>query len=180
MPRKTSRTIYAILGGLEKGPKTGYDLKKMLEQVRYQFWNESYGQIYPTLRKLVSNEWATMEVEEQEGAPDKKIYTITDEGRAELERWLRQPASDFSMRDEVVLRLDLGANASPAFLQGMLELLVDQCNDRLETLESELDDQEQDINTFEQMSAEWTRAYLEARREWAGGCIERIAAMHSH
>ena len=173
MAKKMSRTVYAVLGLLEKGPKTGYDLKKTLEQVKYQFWNESYGQIYPTLRKLLDRDWVSMQVEEKQSGPDRKIYELTEQGQDELERWLRQPASDFSMRDEVVLRLDLGANASPAVLQGMLELLVYDCGKQLEALDQELEEADE-INVFEEMTADWTRSYIEARRAWAQRSVERL------
>ena len=90
MARKTSRTLYAILGLLSKGSASGYDLKKELEKPRYHFWNESYGQIYPMLHRLHKEGWAELEVEHQDSGPDRKIYSLTDSGRAHLERWLRQ------------------------------------------------------------------------------------------
>lgn len=176
MPKKTSRTIYAVLGLLEKGPKTGYDLKKTLEQTRYKFWNESYGQIYPTLRKLLAKEWVTMNIEEKDDGPDRKVYEITEEGSAELERWLRQPASDFSIRDEIALRMDLGRSANPAILQGMLEALVDECDSQLNSLAAELEEAGDEVDDFEQMSSNWTRSYLETRKAWARQCIEELIA----
>jgi DNA-binding PadR family transcriptional regulator len=176
MARKTSRTLYAILGLLSKGSASGYDLKKELEKPRYHFWNESYGQIYPMLHRLHKEGWAELEVEHQDSGPDRKIYSLTDSGRAHLERWLRQPAQDFSMRDEVALRLDLAADANTALTQGMLEREVDLCRERLENFEDlDLDE----LGQFEKMSTAWSKIYLEARVKWLEDSIEHLKEMSS-
>ena len=35
--------------------------------------------------------WVQVDVVEQHGRPDKKVYTVTDAGRAELARWIAEP-----------------------------------------------------------------------------------------
>ena len=174
MARKTSRTLYAILGLLSKGPASGYDLKKELEKTRYHFWNESYGQIYPMLHRLHKEGWAELEVVRQTTGPDRKIYSLTETGRTHLERWLRQPAQDFSMRDEVALRLDLAQNANAALTQGMLEREADACMERLEFFE---DFDESALGEYERLSTAWSKAYLEARHIWLLESIEALKKM---
>ena len=49
---KENKSKYAIMGMLSMGPMSGYDIKKRFEKSLSYFWNESYGQIYPILRKL--------------------------------------------------------------------------------------------------------------------------------
>ena len=119
MPR-SSRTPYAVLGALSHGPKSGYDISRLFEKNAMFFSNESYGQIYPMLHRLHKEGWAELEVEHQDSGPDRKIYSLTDSGRAHLERWLRQPAQDFSMRDEVALRLEV-ADANRRFSRAGLD-----------------------------------------------------------
>ena len=58
MARK-ARTHYAILGLLCWKPMSGYDIKKMVEVGLSYFWSESYGQIFPTLNRLVDDGLAT-------------------------------------------------------------------------------------------------------------------------
>ena len=105
---RESRTKYAVLGLLNLGPKCGYDIKKELEQSSMFFWNESYGQIYPMLKKLVSTQLATLEVVERDDQPDMKVYTITPQGQQELERWLKKPADVYPVRNEMLLKLFFG------------------------------------------------------------------------
>ena len=51
MPRKSSSN-YAILGLLAIEPMSGYDIRKFVREVLSNFWNESYGSIYPVLAEL--------------------------------------------------------------------------------------------------------------------------------
>jgi len=45
-------TAYVILGMLGLGARTGYDIKRVVDQSTRFFWAASYGQIYPELRQL--------------------------------------------------------------------------------------------------------------------------------
>jgi DNA-binding PadR family transcriptional regulator len=58
-----NRTKYAILGILALAPQTGYELKQFIERSLSAFWQESYGQLYPTLKLLVSEGLAIMDEE---------------------------------------------------------------------------------------------------------------------
>jgi DNA-binding PadR family transcriptional regulator len=78
----------AILGFLSYHPYTGYDLKKIFDTSIRHFWPADQSQIYRTLSRLTENGWAEMEKIPQEDRPDRKVYSITEAGRAELLRWL--------------------------------------------------------------------------------------------
>ncbi len=49
---RENKTKYALLGLLNVCPGSGYDIKKLMEQSTSNFWNESYGQIYPILKDV--------------------------------------------------------------------------------------------------------------------------------
>ena len=110
MPRE-SKTRFAILGMLQIGPRSGYDIKKELERSAGSFWNESYGQIYPMLKRIVEDGFATVETIERPEQVDRKVYTITEAGHKELQRWLKQPAEPVAIRDERILKVYFGAHA---------------------------------------------------------------------
>jgi len=79
---------YIILGLLSHEPSSGYEIKKKVDFSISYFWDISYGQIYPTLRKLEEEGFATKEIETGEKGPNRKIYTITENGKKELKKWL--------------------------------------------------------------------------------------------
>ena len=82
---------YAILGFLNYHPYTGYDLKKIFDSSIRHFWPADQSQIYRTLSRLTEQGYAKMEKVPQDDRPDRKVYHITDSGRAELLKWLAGP-----------------------------------------------------------------------------------------
>jgi len=112
MPRE-NKTKYAVLGLLTYAPLSGYDIRRIYADTLGNFWSESYGSIYPILKRLEEEGLATREVEHQAGKPDRNVYTITDLGREEMRRWLAQPADSVKERVEVLLKLFHGWEVGP-------------------------------------------------------------------
>ncbi len=111
--RLKSRSKYAILGILIQRPCSGYDIKKQIEEKIINFWHESYGQIYPTLKRLHAEGLVTKTTETQEKRPNRHVYTITDAGYDSLIEWLRQPVELQPDRIEILLKLVFGRNLTP-------------------------------------------------------------------
>lgn len=96
---------FAILGILSCRPLTGYDLKKIIQDSPFMYWSGNNNQIYKALVELLEEGWVTNEVEHQDGAPTKKIYTITDKGRSELKRGVLAPPEPPEMKKSFLIRL---------------------------------------------------------------------------
>lgn len=97
---------HAILGFLRQQPQTGYTLKNehFDKSVAY-FWPADQTQIYKTLDKLVEQGFATSEIEFQSDRPNRKVYTITKQGKVELERWLSEAIEPPTYRDPLLVQL---------------------------------------------------------------------------
>ena len=107
MPAKNA-SRYVFLGLLDWEPMSGYDIKKVVEHNIRDFWHESYGTIYPTLKKFVAEGLAEKTVERQEGRPDRVVYRITPAGKQELLEWLKQPVEVRRARDELLAKFIFG------------------------------------------------------------------------
>lgn len=84
-----SRTLkYAILGLLIRKQMTGYDITKEFERNISEFWTAKHSQIYPELKRLAAENLITYEIMISGEALQKKMYTITDEGKQEFLEWL--------------------------------------------------------------------------------------------
>lgn len=70
---------FALLNLLQERPMHGYEMMKALEEKSGGFYAPSAGSVYPTLQMLEDRGLVT--ASEVEG---KKVYTITDSGRAAL------------------------------------------------------------------------------------------------
>ena len=83
---------YIILGLLYVKARSGYDIKKLMEENISMFYKASNGSIYPALRKLEEKGFIEMGLEKL-GQREKKIYQITKEGKVMFKKWLLEPIS---------------------------------------------------------------------------------------
>jgi PadR family transcriptional regulator, regulatory protein AphA len=114
---EASPITYGILGLLAFwGPLSGYDLKRLFDHTLATMWAAAQSQIYKELRQMKELGWVEMEREEQEARPDRKIYSITDQGHSALRAWQAQPAEVFQVRDDMLLKILFGTFAMPADL----------------------------------------------------------------
>lgn len=96
-----------ILGLLSHEELTGYEIKKRMDTTLKYFWSASYGSIYPALNDLVNRGLATKR-EDIESKRNKLIYTITENGRDYLKKWLTLPIEKDELRYETLLKLFFG------------------------------------------------------------------------
>jgi len=104
---------YLILGMLDAGFETGYEIKQSVDRSTRFFWAASLAQVYPELAAL-ENDGYVNSADQPRGKRPRKTYTLTTKGRTALEDWLRSDrAPDFEFRDEGLLKLFF-ADAIPA------------------------------------------------------------------
>ena len=99
---------YAMLGLLVDGPRHGYELKSSYEGELLPTARVNFGQVYTTLERLSREGLVEFEEVNQAERPDKKVYSITTEGRTRWKAWLAAPtvlAGD--QRNETFLKLML-------------------------------------------------------------------------
>jgi PadR family transcriptional regulator, regulatory protein AphA len=106
-------TPNALLGLLSLGPMSGYDIKALIERSIGYFWSESYGQIYPSLKRLAAAGLVEKKTERQKGRPDRHVYSLTAAGRAQLRSWLKVPVTEEVNRNELLLKLFFGERVAP-------------------------------------------------------------------
>lgn len=113
---RVNPTEFALLGLLAERPRTGYDIKKEVEERLAHFWSESYGHIYPMLARLRKRRLITMRAAGRRDGRQRNVYTITASGRRTLVAWFANPPAPPRPRNELLLRLMLGRFAPPGVL----------------------------------------------------------------
>jgi DNA-binding PadR family transcriptional regulator len=100
---------HALLGLLAQRPRHGYELHAAFEAVvgGEQNWDVKPAQIYTTLARLEEGGLVVKEAIEQEAGPEKRIYAITEVGRAELDIWFDRGVQREHQRDEFFIKLML-------------------------------------------------------------------------
>lgn len=81
---------HGILGLLNYGEMTGYEIMTAFRDSLGLFWTANTSQIYRELQTLKERGFARDRLVEQSAKPDKKVFSITEEGKRELRRWLQE------------------------------------------------------------------------------------------
>jgi len=116
---------HALLGFINYGPMTGYELKKFFDTSVAHFWNAELSQIYPALKAMEGEGLVEMKVEVQEDRPNRKVYSITDTGRRELLDWLAKPAEYEQVREPTLIKVFFGSSLPKHQLIDVLRNCVD-------------------------------------------------------
>ena len=87
-----------ILLLLSKGSSHGYGLMEDLE--KHCGEKVDIGNLYRTLRRMESLGWVTSNWDKKEAGPDRRIYTITDEGK----EFLKEAISSLARTDNLIHR----------------------------------------------------------------------------
>jgi len=177
---------HAILGFLSYGPKTGYELKKLFNQSVRHFWPVQQSQLYRTLLRLADEGFATREVVAQERRPNRKLYHITEEGRAEFSRWMSEPATEVPSRSPFLIQLFFAGRMEKDEARCLLHQKADEVRELLQMYEhgSKRSPREaEEIDANDQFYWFLTLDYgIEALRfslRWLEEAIERIEAGRS-
>jgi DNA-binding PadR family transcriptional regulator len=136
----------ATLALLSKKPHHGYEIMKEIEQRTRGFWKPTAGGMYPILKDLqesgyIQGEW------DAKTRRRKRIYKITESGRAVLKRAL---AKENQLADTMrnlfeeymkgVLEVDMGPDSTLSIPRPLTELLK-KTNEKEEDTVRRLDDQ---------------------------------------
>ena len=151
---------------------SGYDLGQTIRASVGYFWNESYGQIYPNLKKLAKDGFLTCKTERQKGRPDRRIYSTTKKGRERLSEWLAVPPQPEIPRNEMLLKLFFGEQISAQILIGYVARMAERQRAMLELLERA---EREEINKnqhypgapYWRMAAHFGQMEMRAHLRWA-------------
>ncbi|CAM2757690.1 PadR family transcriptional regulator [Actinomyces slackii] len=100
---------HAILGMLANEPLSGYDISRAFASSVVHFWHADQSQVYRTINRLEADGSISTRVITQSGRPDRRLHSLTDAGRAELEAWLASPLEPRQPKDSLLARIFLAA-----------------------------------------------------------------------
>jgi DNA-binding PadR family transcriptional regulator len=130
-----NQTSYLILGMLSIAPKqSGYGIRKAVESSVSYFWRESYGQIYPTLKRLAAEGLIVASKPDAGARKGRQEYSLTEAGRACLREWLAVPFRNDPPRNEFLLKLFFGREAAPSVAIAHVRALQERNRRMLATL----------------------------------------------
>jgi PadR family transcriptional regulator, regulatory protein AphA len=179
MARRASSSPEVLLGLLSIDSMSGYDLGQAIRDSIGFFWNESYGQIYPSLKRLAAAGLVRAKAEKQKGKPDRQIYSITVKGHAHLAEWLSRAPQPEIPRNELLLKLFFGVRVSPAIMIAFVERMAEgeqAVLERIRKISKEAIGQLQQYPDvpYWQMTARFGEFELEAHLRWAEETLAKL------
>ena len=177
---------HAILGFLSWTPLTGYELKKLFAESVTLYWSGNNNQIYRTLVELHKEHLVTLEVQHQADRPSRKLYTITDRGRAELRQWVLSTPALPQLRNPFFVQLAWADQLDSAALDGLLatyeeelrvQLLMLRTQERRKTVSPDRTPREtylwgmivEDFVSFHEHELNWVRKLRQTLGEMENG-----------
>jgi DNA-binding PadR family transcriptional regulator len=166
-----------LLGLLEPQAQHGYTLRR-----RYDFWFGTArplksAQVYSTLHRLTRDGLADLAGVAAGEGPDRRLYTITEAGVFELDRWLQEPevpevsATRRVLFAKVVLALQSGRSA-----RHLLDAQRQAHHQRLREMRQAR--QRGDLMT--QFDADFEMYHLDADLKWIDGAEARLDRLAEH
>lgn len=183
---------HAILASLDFQPMTGYDLKKFFDVSVSHFWTTTQSHIYKALDDLEKEGWITGELIVQEGRPNRKVYRLTESGRAELRRWLTTPLPPAPVREAWLIQLFFSHASADEEIIALLEARGRMIRDILETyktqtqsaIPADLPPGMERAQALWRMTLDYGVAFYEFELEWNQRMLERVRNLppqsHSH
>jgi DNA-binding PadR family transcriptional regulator len=125
---------HGLLGLLNYGKMTGYELDKTFKESLSFFWRGQTSQIYRELSAMEKAGWLSSEIIYQTGKPNKKLYCITKKGKAELTNWLGSAADKvveemLHVRSAFLMRLFFAGEIPVKKTADMIRFYRDKCRE---------------------------------------------------
>lgn len=127
---------YVVLGMIHLGARSGYEIKRTVDQSIRFFWTISPVQVYPSLRQLEQAGYITGRAEPQ-GRRPRRAYQITTAGKSALRHWLLQAhPMPFELRDTGMVKLFFADALQPSQARELLDAVRQRSARHLATLEA--------------------------------------------
>lgn len=157
---------YLILGMLERGVETGYAIKRTVDLSTRFFWSASLAQVYPELAALEEDGYV-LSANEPQGARPRKVYRLTDKGRAAYRAWLRSERTPhLEFRDEGLLRLFFADAMPPEEALELIKRLRSRAEEIGRDFRSEILPVAESVGGFPLIAAREGADYFGWRASW--------------
>jgi DNA-binding PadR family transcriptional regulator len=122
---------HAVLASLLEGDAAGYELSKRFDVSVANFWSATPQQLYRELERLESEGFVEGRVVEQQRRPNKRVFSLTPAGRAELRDFIAQPTRPGAMRDDLLVKLQAAGPDDLPAVQKAVEERLHQAREKL-------------------------------------------------
>ena len=175
---------HGILGLLNYGDKTGYEIMTVFRDSLNHFWTAQTSQISRELQTMEKNGWISQRHVEQAGKPDKNVFSITEAGRAELLGWLRADNLPKSARDPFLMKTffrgELPVEENIAYFRACGQERVFPDDGKQATAAAEMYRQaiqNPEKAVYWKLTIEFGRMFERMYRQWCQICVQELESL---
>jgi DNA-binding PadR family transcriptional regulator len=150
-----------ILGFLNYGEMSGYDIKQAFTNSIGFFYDASFGAIYPALRKLEEEGYVTKQEIIQSGKPNKILYRITETGKETFRQEIQTPILPPVLRSDMLVKLFFGKSRKTEEQKELLENCIEVQRHMLKQSKATFQKLEVEFDEYQRFCWEYTIHHLE-------------------
>ncbi len=175
---------HAILGLLNYKEMTGYDIDRTLNSPIAFFWHAQTSQVYKELNALTKHNWVVSETVVQTDKPNKKLFSITEEGRYELKRWLGDTNMEELMKykNPLLIKIFFSSNIELDEIMRLLTQYIKECEAVIMNMNEELPQipayeeaiHQENESFYWGMTMTYGFMYYQNEIKWAKWCIDKL------
>jgi Predicted transcriptional regulators len=167
---------YIILGFLMYGERSGYDLKQNMARSTSNFFDASFGSIYPALKKLEGKGFInSMEI--VEGGKYKKLYAISEGGKSEFRNWLEQPLEFSRIKPDHLIKVFFYGFLPKETVRGKLEAFIKEVEQVLNGLKEHEGEVKEKADFFQFSTLLFGLDYYKFVINWSTGLLKELGEM---
>ena len=163
-----------ILGFLNYGEMSGYDIKQAFSNNIGFFYDASYGAIYPALRKMEQEGYVTKREIVQSGKPNKILYNITEEGKQLFLSEINTPIQPPMLRSDMLVKIFFGALRSKEDLEKLVNNSITFEKELFDQMEKKFSEQEGSLDEYQKMCWELILHLIKSAFQFMENNRERI------
>lgn len=177
---------FGILGFLNYGSMSGYDLVKAFESSLEFFWHVQNSHIYLELKKLEKKGYIRGETVIQSERPNKRVFSITDSGKEEFMNWLAEGSGEEAthFKSAFLMKVFFGGNMPPPQSADMLRRFKSDCEEYLKkmasvpgSIQNYGSNKEAYQTLYWQFTADFGYSFMKTCIEWAERCIRKLESV---
>lgn len=176
MPDRLPTTSFAVMGLLSFNPMSGYELTGFIEHSIAHFWPIAKSQVYGELTRLEELGYVESSDVKQERLPDKRTYSLTEEGSKVLDEWLSD--SDVGpdrFRVSFLVKYFFGHRMPKDSLIAMLERYRDRSKKVIDELRPVVEKTPESQESFYPITAAlFGLRHLEANVAWTEEVLDKV------
>lgn len=143
-----------VLGILSEKSCSGYEIKHKFSTIFSNFYNASFGSVYPILHNLENQGKVTKETINQEGKPNKKVYSITEKGQKSFVNYLQSTVEQEKIKWDFMVRLFYAGRINKISQRKLLEEEVYKLENEIIKLLDLKKEEWENMDSFQSLSFE--------------------------